>query len=59
MVADTENIKRLRSYLYINLRIKITDGRVFIGTFMCIDKEKNIVLAQAEEFRGGKPFLLL
>ncbi|KAI8885068.1 Sm-like ribonucleoprotein [Backusella circina FSU 941] len=53
MVANTENIKRLTSYLFINLRIKITDGRVFIGTFVCVDKEKNIILAQAEEFRGG------
>ncbi|KAI8640873.1 hypothetical protein BD408DRAFT_313262, partial [Parasitella parasitica] len=34
-------------------RIRITDGRIFIGTFVCIDKEKNIILAHTEELRGG------
>jgi small nuclear ribonucleoprotein (snRNP)-like protein len=54
MVADTENIRKLNSYLNFKSRIKITDGRTFIGTFVCIDKEKNIILAHTEEFRGGK-----
>lgn len=53
MVANTENIRRLNSYLNFKARIKITDGRTFIGTFVCIDKEKNIILAHTEEFRGG------
>lgn len=53
MVANTENIRRLNSYLNFKSRIKITDGRTFIGTFVCIDKEKNIILAHTEEFRGG------
>lgn len=54
MVANTENIRRLNSYLNFKSRIKITDGRTFIGTFVCIDKEKNIILAHTEEFRGGR-----
>ncbi|EJT99102.1 hypothetical protein DACRYDRAFT_39269, partial [Dacryopinax primogenitus] len=32
-------------------RLSITDGRVFIGTFACIDKEKNLVLINADEYR--------
>ncbi|OAD04976.1 hypothetical protein MUCCIDRAFT_134155, partial [Mucor lusitanicus CBS 277.49] len=50
---NTENIRRLNSYLNFKSRIKITDGRTFIGTFVCVDKEKNIILAHTEEFRGG------
>lgn len=54
MVADTDNIRKLESYLNFKSRIKITDGRLFIGTFVCIDKEKNIILAHTEEFRERK-----
>lgn len=56
---DTENIKTLRSYLNFKARVTITDGRVFIGTFVCIDKQKNMILAHTEEFRGGKNFSFL
>jgi small nuclear ribonucleoprotein (snRNP)-like protein len=56
MVADTDNIRKLTSYLNFKSRIKITDGRTFIGTFVCIDKAKNIILAHTEEFRGSKFF---
>lgn len=56
---DTENIKTLRSYLNFKARVTITDGRVFIGTFVCIDKQKNMILAHTEEFRGGKIFSFL
>ncbi|CAO3618638.1 unnamed protein product [Mucor fragilis] len=58
MVANTENIRRLNSYLNFKARIKITDGRTFIGTFVCIDKEKNIILAHTEEFRGAEKRLV-
>ncbi|KAI7894670.1 uncharacterized protein EV154DRAFT_497498 [Mucor mucedo] len=54
MVADSDNIKQLNSYLNFKSRIKITDGRTFIGTFVCIDKQKNIILAHTEEFRGAE-----
>ncbi|KAI9015868.1 hypothetical protein CLU79DRAFT_765030 [Phycomyces nitens] len=54
MVADTENIQRLRTYLNFKTRIQTTDGRTFIGVFVCVDKDKNIILAHTEEFRGGE-----
>ncbi|KAI8360890.1 hypothetical protein EDC96DRAFT_464505 [Choanephora cucurbitarum] len=54
MVADTENIRKLESYLNFKSRVRISDGRVFIGTFVCIDKDKNIILAHTEEFRGSE-----
>ena len=35
------------------MRVGIADGRVFVGVFACIDKGKNIVLVNTEEFRIG------
>ncbi|CAG8740884.1 32679_t:CDS:2, partial [Racocetra persica] len=35
-------------------KITASDGRVFLGTFMCIDKYKNIILSQTEEFRSDE-----
>ncbi|CAG8439185.1 7427_t:CDS:2 [Ambispora leptoticha] len=49
---DTPKIAKLRSYLNLKARITVSDGRVFNGTFVCIDKYKNIILANTEEFRG-------
>ncbi|CAG8755307.1 4474_t:CDS:2 [Acaulospora morrowiae] len=51
-MADTPKIRQLRSYLNLKARITASDERLFFGTFMCIDKHKNIILAQTEEFRG-------
>ncbi|KAG1473274.1 hypothetical protein G6F56_001048 [Rhizopus delemar] len=50
-MADTPNIQKLASYLNFQARIKITDGRIFVGTFMCIDKQKNVILANTKEYR--------
>ncbi|KAG9066539.1 hypothetical protein KI688_012447 [Linnemannia hyalina] len=41
----------MRSLLNQTTRIKITDGRLFIGQFMCIDHSKNIILSAAYEYR--------
>ena len=53
-MADTPKIRQLRSYLNCRTKITASDGRIFNGIFMCIDKYKNIILSQTEEFRGGK-----
>ena len=54
MPQDTPNITRLRSYLNLKARVRVSDGRVFVGTFVCTDKEQNVILAHTEEFNGGK-----
>lgn len=59
MATDTDNIARLRGYLNHKARIAITDGRVFIGTFVCTDKQKNIILAHTTEYRGGTALLTM
>ncbi|KAI8058965.1 uncharacterized protein B0P05DRAFT_559193 [Gilbertella persicaria] len=57
-MADTENIRKLNLYLNFKSRVRIHDGRTFIGTFVCIDKDKNIILANTEEFRGDEKRLV-
>ncbi|KAI5450396.1 hypothetical protein NCC49_003178 [Naganishia albida] len=39
----------LAALLYTTLHITITDGRTFIGHFICTDAQQNIILSQAEE----------
>lgn len=49
--TQTASVALLRSYLSKLMRIGIADGRVFIGMFACIDKDRNLVLVNTEEFR--------
>jgi small nuclear ribonucleoprotein (snRNP)-like protein len=49
---DKPSVAKLRSLLNRTTRIKITDGRLFIGQFMCIDHSKNIILSAAHEYRA-------
>jgi small nuclear ribonucleoprotein (snRNP)-like protein len=43
----------LKSTLSKSYRIIIHDGRMFIGNLSCIDKERNIVLVNTEEFNAS------
>ncbi|KAG5459364.1 MAG: hypothetical protein BJ554DRAFT_237 [Olpidium bornovanus] len=49
-IRDSANIRKLRSYLNLKARVTVSDNRVFVGTFVCIDKLKNIILLSSEEF---------
>lgn len=40
----------LESWLNETMKIQMTDGRIVIGTFLCTDKDKNIVLGSACEY---------
>ncbi|KAG0210839.1 hypothetical protein BGX33_004648 [Mortierella sp. NVP41] len=51
---DKPSVAHLRSLLNRSTRIKITDGRLFVGQFMCIDHSKNIILSAAYEYRTTK-----
>jgi small nuclear ribonucleoprotein (snRNP)-like protein len=46
-------ITSLRALLGLKMRILASDGRVFQGVFMCIDKGRNIVLSGCEEYNRG------
>jgi hypothetical protein len=52
----TENLERLKTVLTGSgnrTRINVSDGRVFFGHFMCVDRDRNVVLGGTEEKRGG------
>ncbi|KFA49285.1 hypothetical protein S40293_07865 [Stachybotrys chartarum IBT 40293] len=41
----------LSSLLNHTLRVVVTDGRMFSGSFKCTDPDKNVILAHAYEYR--------
>ena len=44
---------KVRELLDQSLRVALSDGRVIIGTFLCFDKQRNILLSGARELRGS------
>ena len=55
-VAHRPRVDAVKALLNQSLRISTSDGRIFIGTFVCVDKHKNIILANTDEYRiGGSP----
>lgn len=55
MTTQATPLERLKSLLGYTWRISIQDKRIFLGTLVCTDKEKNIILTNADEFRRGEP----
>ena len=47
-------ISSVRSLLGQQLLITIQDTRSFMGTFVCTDRDRNIILANADEFRKAE-----
>lgn len=56
-IADTQTdaVRRLRALLRQTVRVAICDGRVFLGTFAGTDKQLNVLLLNADEFRFAPP----
>ncbi|KAF8525109.1 hypothetical protein BU17DRAFT_8169, partial [Hysterangium stoloniferum] len=48
------HVERLKSLMGRTWRITILDTRIFVGTLACTDKEKNIILINADEYRRGE-----
>lgn len=49
--ADPESVQQLKNLLRETLRITISDGRIFLGTFAGTDTQLNVLLANTDEFR--------
>ena len=52
--------KQLRSWLNKILKVELSDGRTLIGTFLCTDKDRNVILGSCTETckdnnKGGRP----
>ncbi|XP_055544864.1 N-alpha-acetyltransferase 38, NatC auxiliary subunit isoform X1 [Wyeomyia smithii] len=52
--------KKLKSWLNNTFRIKMTDGRILIGMFVCTDADANVILGLTSEFteNGGEERVL-
>ena len=46
---DANGKQLLKSYLNKNMKIKLTDGRILIGIFLCTDKDANVILGSCAE----------
>ncbi|OJD33716.1 lsm domain-containing protein [Diplodia corticola] len=50
-VSTTQAITYLTQFIGRNLRIHVTDKRMFIGQMKCTDKDRNIILGLTHEYR--------
>ncbi|KAK1277770.1 hypothetical protein QJS04_geneDACA022168 [Acorus gramineus] len=48
---ESPNVHQLRKLLYRRMMVGVNDGRFFAGSFNCIDKQGNIILQDALEYR--------
>ena len=49
--AEAAAVTQVRQHLDNPLRVGLTDGRVIVGKFVCLDKQRNILLVEAQESR--------
>ena len=50
----SQHVARLKRLLYRRMLIGVNDGRYFLGLFHCIDKQGNIILQDAVEYRSAR-----
>ncbi|KAI3969393.1 hypothetical protein MKX01_019954 [Papaver californicum] len=51
-IHASTNVNRVRKLLFHRMLVGINDGRFFYGAFHCIDKQGNIILQDAVEYRS-------
>ncbi|CAN6163038.1 unnamed protein product, partial [Urochloa humidicola] len=52
--SSTPAVAKLRKLLFRRMLIGVNDGRYFLGLFHCIDKQGNIILQDAVEYRSAR-----
>ncbi|XP_050028605.1 N-alpha-acetyltransferase 38, NatC auxiliary subunit [Dermacentor andersoni] len=50
MAAGEERRARLRRWLNQSLRVEMSDGRTLVGSFLCTDRDQNIILGSCSEY---------
>ncbi|CAN6912930.1 hypothetical protein Bca4012_087313 [Brassica carinata] len=50
--SGLDPIARVRKLLFRQMLVGIKDGRFFLGSFHCIDKQGNIILQDTVEYRS-------
>lgn len=48
---EKDGIRKMKLMNWINkyMKIEMTDGRILIGTFVCTDKDANVILSACSE----------
>ncbi|KAG9415414.1 N-alpha-acetyltransferase 38, NatC auxiliary subunit [Aphanomyces cochlioides] len=46
-----KEIQKVMGLLDEQLRVEITDGRILVGHFHCLDRDQNLILTDTAEFR--------
>ncbi|XP_062229568.1 uncharacterized protein LOC133927226 [Phragmites australis] len=54
--SSSPAVAKLRKLLFRRMLIGVNDGRYFLGLFHCIDKQGNIILQDAVEYRSAGGF---
>ncbi|AQK81459.1 N-alpha-acetyltransferase 38, NatC auxiliary subunit [Zea mays] len=52
--SSSPSVAKLRKLLFRRMLIGVNDGRYFHGLFHCIDKQGNIILQDAVEYRSAR-----
>ncbi|XP_030553412.1 uncharacterized protein LOC115757349 [Rhodamnia argentea] len=52
--SSSDSVSRVRNLLFRRMLVGIKDGRFFLGAFHCIDKQGNIILQDAVEYRSTR-----
>ncbi|XP_050370726.1 uncharacterized protein LOC126788757 [Argentina anserina] len=50
----SEAVTRVKKLLFRQMLVGIKDGRFFLGTFHCVDKQGNIILQDSVEYRSTR-----
>ena len=53
-IRGSQNVAKLQKLLYRRMLVGVNDGRYFLGLFHCIDKQGNIILQDAVEYRSSR-----
>ncbi|KAI9122624.1 hypothetical protein K1719_006464 [Acacia pycnantha] len=51
---SSDRVNRVKKLLFRRMLVGIKDGRFFLGGFYCMDKQGNIILQDAVEYRSTR-----
>ncbi|KAM3270240.1 hypothetical protein P3S67_029597 [Capsicum chacoense] len=51
---NSNYVSHVKKLLHRRMLVGISDGRFFLGTFYCVDKQGNIILQDAVEYRSTR-----
>ena len=52
--GGSRHVATLRKLLFRRMLVGVNDGRYFLGLFHCVDKQGNIILQDAVEYRSAR-----